>query len=127
MPLRGEQLARLLRGAEHEGELSDASGVGRATHPLCDDEVVFYIKVEGGVIKEARFQAYSCAAAIASSEILAGLAEGKSIAEAEKLGLEDIERAAGGLPEINKCCKLVGVRALKRAIADYRGQSYSQD
>lgn len=125
MPLRGEELARILRGAKHEGKLSDASGVGRETHPLCDDEVEFYIKVEGDVIKEARFQAYNCAAAIASSEILAGLAEGKSVAEAEKLGLEDIERAAGGLPEINRCCKLVGVRALRRAIANYRGQSYS--
>ncbi len=125
MPLRGEEVARILREPKHEGKLSDASGVGRVAHPLCDDEVEFYIKVEGEVIKEARFQAYNCAAAIASSEILAGLAEGKSIAEAEKLDLEDIERAAGGLPEINRCCKLVGVRALKRAIADYRGQSYS--
>jgi nitrogen fixation NifU-like protein len=125
MPLRGEEVARILREARHEGMLSDASGVGKEAHPLCDDEVEFYIKVEGDVIKEARFQAYNCAAAIASSEILASLAEGKSVKEAAELGLADIERAAGGLPEINRCCKEVGVRALKKAIANYRGQEYS--
>ncbi|WP_456475832.1 iron-sulfur cluster assembly scaffold protein [Candidatus Pyrohabitans sp.] len=125
MPLRGEEVARILRDAKHEGKLSDASGVGKEAHPLCDDEVHFYIKVEGEVIKEARFEAYNCAAAIASSEILAGLAEGRSIAEAENLSLADIERAAGGLPKINRCCKEVGVHALKKAIASYRGQAYS--
>ncbi|GEM_PF-1770833 len=122
MQVRAERIAEILRKAEHEGVIEDADGYGRAEHPLCGDAVEFYIKVEEGVISRARFRALACAAAIATSELAAQLAEGMEVEQAEKLSVEQIEREAGSLPEINRCCKEVGVRALRSAVADYRGK-----
>ncbi len=121
--MRAERIASILRKAEHEGVIESPDGVGRAEHPLCGDAVEFYISVREGVIVTARFRALACAAAIATSEIAASLAEGMRVEEAERLGVEEVERHAGGLPEINRCCKEVGVRALRRAIQDYRGKA----
>jgi len=121
--MRGEEVARLLKERKHEGTLEGASAEGKESHPLCDDEVRFYIQVEGGEIKKASYQAYHCASAIAGSELAAELAEGKSLEEAEDISLQDLEEMYGRLGTVNTCCKQVGLWALKKAITSYRAKA----
>jgi len=101
--MRGEEVAKLLRERRHEGVLEEPSAVGTEEHPICNDRVSFYIRVEEGQIKEARYEAYHCASAIAGSELTASLAEGKTLEEAETLSLKDLENKAGKLGSTNKC------------------------
>ena len=56
-----------------------------------------YLKVDKkGVIKKVRFNTFGCGMAIAASDALCELAEGKTLKEAEKITSKDIVKFLGG-------------------------------
>ena len=73
------------------GEIPDASGIGSVGNPICGDVMKMFIKVENGVIIEARFKTYGCGAAIASSSMVTEMVKGKTIDEAIEMALEAAE------------------------------------
>jgi NifU-like protein involved in Fe-S cluster formation len=103
------------------GTIEDPDGTGMGGSPECDDWLLLTIRVEGGRITDIRFQCRGCSAAIATSSATTVLASGLTIAEAEALSADEIERAVGGLSEDKRHCSLLGEEALKDAIADYLG------
>ncbi|MDO8528544.1 MAG: iron-sulfur cluster assembly scaffold protein, partial [Nanoarchaeota archaeon] len=106
------------------GEIKDANGIGKVGNPVCGDVMVIYIKVEDKngeeKIKDIKFKAFGCAAAIATSSMITELAKGKTLEEAEKIGLKDVAESLGGLPNIKMHCSSMASKALKTAIEDYR-------
>ena len=42
------------------GRLDDASGVGLARHPPCGDTTRIYVRIDGDIVADARFQASGC-------------------------------------------------------------------
>ena len=55
------------------GRLSDddeSVGTGMVGAPACGDVMRLQIKVEEGIIKDAKFKTYGCGSAIASSSLL---------------------------------------------------------
>ena len=105
------------------GEIKDANGIGKIGNPICGDVMVIYIKVEKKkgkeIIKDIKFKAFGCAAAIATSSMITELAKGKTIEEAKKIGLRDIAESLGGLPNIKMHCSSMAEKALKKAIENY--------
>jgi len=101
------------------GAIPDADGEGRYGDYACGDSLTLYIKVEDNRIKDIKFLAFGCVAAIASSSMTTELAMGKTIEEASKITEDDIASALGGLPENKIHCSLLGAGALKNAIQDY--------
>ena len=105
------------------GEIKNASGVGKVGNPICGDVMVIYIKVEKKKeiekIKDAKFKAFGCAAAIATSSMITELAKGKTLEEANKIGLRDVAESLGGLPNIKMHCSSMAEKALKGAIKNY--------
>uniref|UniRef100_A0A8C9IML5 NIF system FeS cluster assembly NifU N-terminal domain-containing protein n=1 Tax=Piliocolobus tephrosceles TaxID=591936 RepID=A0A8C9IML5_9PRIM len=61
--------------------------VGKAS---CGDVIKLQLKIEGDVIKDARFMAFGCGSAIASSSYATELIKGKTIDEALKIKNNDI-------------------------------------
>lgn len=102
------------------GELKDADAVGEEGNIRCGDVMKIYIKVKDNVIIDIRFKTYGCIAAIAASDTLCELAKGKTLEEAEKLTYDDIIKALEKLPAIKVHCSVMGIRALKDAIKNYR-------
>ncbi len=49
------------------GEIPNASAVVEMTNPVCGDVVKLWVRVENGYIKDARFKAQGCSAAIATT------------------------------------------------------------
>lgn len=111
-----------LMNPRNVGEMDSPDGVGRLGNPVCGDIMEMYIKVEKGVIIDAKFKTFGCGAAIASSSMVTEIVKGKSIEEALKVSKDEVAGALDGLPSIKMHCSVLGVEALQKAIEDYRNK-----
>ena len=101
------------------GEIPDASGVGNVGNPICGDVMRMYIKIENGIIVDAKFKTFGCGAAIATSSMVTEMVKNKSVSEALKISNKAVAEALGGLPSVKMHCSVLAEEALKAAITDY--------
>ena len=86
---------------------------------LCGDSMRVYLKVEGGVIRDAKFQAIGCAGAFASGSALTEMVKGKTLKEAEKIREHDVVKDLEELPGPKLHCARLAVDALRKSIESY--------
>ncbi|MBU1078937.1 MAG: iron-sulfur cluster assembly scaffold protein [Spirochaetes bacterium] len=104
------------------GSLPDGEADGYASigDPGCGDEMKLWISVREDRITRIAFKSYGCPGAISTSSVLTVIAEGKTLAEAMRITDDDVVTALGGIPENKQHCSLLGVKALRAAIAAAR-------
>ena len=101
------------------GKIEDADGVGEVGNAKCGDIMKMYIKVKDGIITDAKFNTYGCAAAMATSAMATEMIKGKPIADALKLTNQAVVEALDGLPAVKIHCSVLAEEAIKAAIKDY--------
>ena len=101
------------------GCIEDADGVGEVGNAKCGDIMKLYLKIEGDVIVDAKFETFGCGSAIASSSIATTMIIGKTIEEAMKLTNREVVDALGGLPTHKLHCSVLADESIKAAIRDY--------
>lgn len=116
-----EQVIDHFQNPRNVGEMDDgeADGVAVVGDPTCGDQMKLWITVERGRIGQVRFKSYGCPGAIATSSMASELAQGQPLEQALRLSDDDVVDALGGIPENKKHCSLLGIRALRAAIANY--------
>jgi len=119
MAMYSEKVMEHFQNPHNVGVIEDADGVGEVGNPICGDLMTFYIKVNGDVISELKFQTFGCGAAIAVSSIVSEMAIGKTLDEALKISKEVVAEELGGLPAQKMHCSNLGTDALHEAINDY--------
>lgn len=99
----------------------DSIGTGMVGAPACGDVMRLQIKVEDGVINDAKFKTYGCGSAIASSSLLTEWVKGKTLDQAGEIKNTEIA-AELELPPVKIHCSVLAEDAIKAAIADYNGK-----
>jgi len=97
-------------------------GTGMVGAPACGDVMKLQIKVEGGVIEDAKFKTYGCGSAIASSSLLTEWVKGKTLDEARAIKNIDIVEELS-LPPVKIHCSVLAEDAIKSAISDYTNKN----
>lgn len=99
----------------------DEAGVatGMVGAPACGDVMKLQIKVQDGIITDARFKTYGCGSAIASSSLVTEWVKGKTLDEAATIKNTAIAEELA-LPPVKIHCSILAEDAIKAAIEDYR-------
>jgi nitrogen fixation NifU-like protein len=101
---------------------SDTSiGTGMVGAPACGDVMKLQIKVEDGIIKDAKFKTYGCGSAIASSSLVTEWIKGKTLNQAGKISNSEIAEELA-LPPVKIHCSILAEDAIKAAINDYNNK-----
>jgi nitrogen fixation NifU-like protein len=101
------------------GKDEEGIGTGMVGAPACGDVMRLQIKVEDGIIQDAKFKTYGCGSAIASSSLLTEMVKGMTLDEASDIkNLDIVEELA--LPPVKIHCSVLAEDCIKSAIADYK-------
>ena len=101
-------------------DTNDSSiGTGVVGAPACGDVMRLQIKVEDGIITDAKFKTYGCGSAIASSSLVTEWVKGKTLDEAGSIKNSDIAEELA-LPPVKIHCSILAEDAIKAAIDDYK-------
>ena len=101
------------------GEIMDADAVGQVGNPKCGDIMKMYLKIEDGVIVDAKFKTFGCGSAIATSSMATELIRGKRVEEALSLTNAAVAEALDGLPAYKMHCSVLAEEAIKAALGDW--------
>jgi nitrogen fixation NifU-like protein len=97
----------------------DTVGTGMVGAPACGDVMKLQIKVEDGIITDAKFKTYGCGSAIASSSLVTEWIKGKTLDEAGAIKNSDIAEELA-LPPVKIHCSILAEDCVKAAIVDYK-------
>lgn len=94
-------------------------GTGMVGAPACGDVMKLQIKVDNGVITDARFKTYGCGSAIASSSLVTEWVKGRTLDSAAQITNSEIASELA-LPPVKIHCSILAEDAIKAAVEDYK-------
>jgi nitrogen fixation NifU-like protein len=94
-------------------------GTGIVGAPSCGDVMKLQIKVEDGIITDARFKTYGCGSAIASSSLVTELVKGMTLDQAASIKNSQLAEELA-LPPVKIHCSILASDAIASAIKDYK-------
>jgi nitrogen fixation NifU-like protein len=100
-------------------DADDTVGTGVVGAPACGDVMRLQIKVEEGIIVDAKFKTYGCGSAIASSSLVTEWVKGKTLEQAGTITNAEIAEELA-LPPVKIHCSILAEDAIRAAIEDYK-------
>lgn len=107
-------------GSFEKGEKDVGTGIVGA--PECGDVMKLQLKIDNGIIVDAKFKTFGCGSAIASSSLATEWVKGKTVDEAMEIkNTEIVEKLQ--LPPVKIHCSVLAEDAIKAAIDDYKNRN----
>jgi nitrogen fixation NifU-like protein len=103
------------------GSVAEPSGKALVKSAFDGDTVLITLRIENGVVTEAKFKCMGCAVAIACSSMATEMVLGKPVDEARGITEQAVADALGGIPEYKMRCSNLAPEAIRQAIEDWRG------
>ena len=119
MALYSEKVMEHFRNPRNVGIIENADGIGEIGNAKCGDIMKVYLKIDDGIITDAKFETFGCGSAIASSSMATEMIKGRPLSEVMKLTNKAVAEALDGLPEIKMHCSVLAEQAIKNALDDY--------
>ena len=101
-------------------------GTGMVGAPACGDVMKLQIKVQDGIITDAKFKTYGCGSAIASSSLVTEWVKGRTLDEAASIKNSEIA-AELALPPVKIHCSILAEDAIKAAVENYKQRNQLTD
>ncbi len=117
-----EKVMAAFQNPKNVGEIEDYDGIGTVGNEVCGDIMQITIKVKDGVITDAKFKTFGCAAAVATSSTATEMVKGLTLDEALKITNKKVVETLEGLPPQKIHCSVLAEEAIKKAIEDYRSR-----
>jgi nitrogen fixation protein NifU and related proteins len=105
------------------GEVADPDASVQMENPACGDILKLTLKLADGRIEEIRFLAKGCVSSLACGSALTELIRGRTVAEARKLGREQLVGKIGGLPPASSHASHLALNALAAALNQLSAKS----
>lgn len=119
MALYSEKVMDHFTNPRNVGEIPDADGIGEVGSAKCGDIMKIYLKINGDIIEDVKFETFGCASAIASSSMATEMIKGKSLSDALEVTNRQVVDALDGLPPHKLHCSVLAEEAIKSAVKDY--------
>lgn len=112
-------IMNIFTSPKNVGLIKNASGVGSVENKSTGEVFKLYIKVENGVIIDAKFKTFGSVLAIVSSSVVASLLIGKNLEEVLSLTINDIFNVIGEVEgeRVNSCFD--ALELIKEVVVDY--------
>ncbi len=104
---------------KNAGLIKNANGVGEVGNAKCGDIMRIYLKIEDGVIMDAKFKTFGCVAAIVGADYACDKIKGKKVEDALKVTNEQILKEMGEVPQNKIHCSVLAEEVIHEAIKDY--------
>lgn len=120
------KVMEIFKNPQNMGEVENYNAIGTVGNETCGDIMQITMRIEDGIIKDAKFKTFGCAAAVVSSSTATGMIIGKTIDEALKLTNKQVIEELGELPPQKIHCSVLAEDAIRAAIADYESRQNKQ-
>lgn len=101
----------------HRGAIPEHTHAFEDENPLCGDMIRVELRIDGGVVTDARFDGRGCAISQAAAELMLDRVIGSPVESIATLNREDVLEELG-IPSISPArlkCALLAVEVMKRA------------
>jgi len=93
-------------------------GTGLVGSPACGDVMKLQIKINNGIVIDAKFKTFGCGSAIASSSLVTEWVKGKKLNKLNDITNKDIAKYLK-LPPVKLHCSMLAEDAIKEAVKNY--------
>jgi len=113
-----EKVIEYFKNKVNMGRMENADSVSQHTGS-CGDTLQIYLKINNGVIEDAKFLYIGCPGVGASASAITNMVKNKNLEEAKKITEKDVLENLGGLPESKLDCVKLTVTAMRQTIVEY--------
>ncbi len=118
--LAAELMQEYAENSPFHGVLSTPTFSVEGGNPACGDKISMTVKLEDGLVKEAKFIAHGCLISRAAAGLMGELIENKSVEQVLGLGIKELEQGLGAEFRSRVKCVLLPLHVLQEGLKQHQ-------